>query len=161
MYQGDFLSLLERSVPVPPPALIEPVRPALILPGDLPAGRYPKRLMRSRKRGARLPKDAIWCGRGGVLGNPFRHERFGHARSILMHMKWLEGRLTDLELERWGYCAAEIDALDRLRQRVQRRLVTIRHRDCVCWCPLTSKWCHVDTILEHANDDLPPGWRFQ
>lgn len=157
MQQGDFLDLLTRPVAVPPPPL---VTPAIILPSDLPAGRYPQRLMRSRKRGARLPKDALWCGRGTLLGNPFRFERFGHARATLLHMKWMECRLSDLELERRGFHPCEIDSLHRLRERVQRRLIMVRRRDMVCWCALTSRWCHVDTVLEHANEDLPNGWRF-
>lgn len=132
----------------------------LCTPPTLPV-RIPCRLQRSRKRGARTPPGAIWAGRPTILANPFNFERFGHARSCLMYDKWFEGSLSDLELERWSFCPAEIDALHRLRERVQRRLPMLRGKDLVCWCPLTSKWCHVNTLIRGANEHIPPQMWFQ
>lgn len=136
---------MERQAAPPPPVihthLPEPVR-------------IPRRLQRSRRRDARLPDGAVYVGRPTLWANPFRFERFGHARSVLMHQLWLEARLGDLELEQRGFCSAEIDALHRLRERVHARILTLRRKDLVCWCPLTSSWCHADALLRLANEDI-------
>lgn len=110
-----------------------------------------RRLQRSRKKGYRTPPGAIYGGRPGLLGNPFDWRRFGHARSVRLHRRWLAGRLGALSLERLGFSPAEIDALTRLRARVLAALPALRGRDIQCWCPLSSRWCHVDTIIERAN----------
>jgi hypothetical protein len=147
--QGGLLALMEPAVIAPPATIV------------LPLGRYPRRVMRSRRRGARLPASVKWCGRGSALANPFPSERFGHARSVLMHWRWFEGSLGAMALERVGYCPGEIDALLRLRERALRRLPAVQGYDLGCWCPLTSRWCHVDIVIEGANPDLPKGFRFQ
>ncbi|CAN5573196.1 hypothetical protein BH10PSE14_BH10PSE14_06270 [soil metagenome] len=151
--QGELA--LARNVPivVPKITMIGPVSTA-------PMARYPRRLQRSRKRGAKTPAGAVYVGRPTLFNNPFRFERFGHARSVLLYGDWMEGRLSDLRLERHGFCPAEIDALHRKRERIHRNLHQLSHKDLVCWCPTTSKWCHADILLEHANEDLPKGFRF-
>ena len=90
-----------------------------------------------------------------MWGNPFRFERFGHARSVLLYGDWIEGTLSDLELEKRDFCPAEIDALHRHRDHVQRRLIDLRRKDLVCWCPVTSQWCHANILLRLANEDIP------
>ena len=142
------LGLMQERAAPPPPVIAQPAH--------IPQ-RIPRRLQRSRKRGAKLPPRAVYVGRRTLFGNPFPAERFGHARSVLMHAKWLEGSLSDLELERRGFCAAEIDALHRHRDRVLRNLHRLTRRDIACWCPLTSRWCHADTLLRAANPDIQPG----
>lgn len=119
------------------------------------ADRVPQRVQRSRKRGARMGEATIYVGRPTMWGNPFTIDRFGHARSVLLYSDWMEGRLSDLKLERRGFCPAEIEALHRMRLRVHDRLPILRHRDLACWCPTTSRWCHADTLLRMANDHIP------
>jgi len=155
--QADLFGSMALAAPPSMPSLLAPI-PSM--PAGL-TGRYPKRITRSRKRGARVPKGVAWCGRGTSLANPFRFEVFGHARSILMHMRLLDGTLGVRELERQRFCPRQIDALFRFRERQLRRLLQIPETDMGCWCPLTSKWCHVDTMIEHANPHLPAGWRFE
>jgi len=92
-----------------------------------------------------------YVGRPSVFANPFRRERFGHARSVEIHRKWIEGRISALGLERLGFCPSEVDALLRLRARVRAALHHLRGMDLICWCPLNSRWCHADTLLELAN----------
>jgi hypothetical protein len=111
----------------------------------------PRRLQRSRRRGAATPDGARYVGRPTVFGNPFRIERFGHARAVALHRSWLAFRLGTLTLEKIGFHPAEIEALDRLRVRVLRRLPELAGHDLQCWCPLTSRWCHADTLLALAN----------
>lgn len=155
MIQGDLFAR-DLSAPGRAPVIVRP--PLAVAP--LPA-RLPRRLQRSRKRGAKIPPGAAWVGRPTINANPFHSKRFGHARSVLMYGDWLEGRLSDLDLERRGFCPAEIDALHRLRLRVLDRLPRLRRKDLVCWCPLTSRWCHADILIKHANEDLPAGWQFE
>jgi hypothetical protein len=110
-----------------------------------------KRLQRSRKRGSQTPEGARYVGRPTIFGNPFRSERFGHARSVKLHRAWLEGRIAALTLERLGFCPAEIDTLARRRARVLARLPEIAGVDLQCWCPLTTPLCHAETLLALAN----------
>lgn len=147
------LALLEPQAVVIPP-------PAIILPEPI-IDRVPRRLQRSRKRGAKTPDGAVYVGRPTPWANPFRFERFGHARSVLMYDNWMEGALSDLELERRGFCPAEIDSLHRMRDRLQRSIHKLHRKDLVCWCPTTSSWCHANTLLRHANEDIPRARFFQ
>ena len=111
----------------------------------------PRRLQRSRRRGSRTPEGAVYVGRPTLFGNPFTSERFGHARATRLHRDWLTGRISALTLEQLGFCPAEVDELLRLRARVRRGLPRLRGRNLVCWCPLTSSWCHANTLLHLAN----------
>lgn len=85
-----------------------------------------------------------------MWGNPFANRQWGHARSCILHRRWLEGGIGALTLEKMGFSGAEIDALDRLRIRVLTRMHTLAGKDLACWCPLTSEWCHADTLLRMA-----------
>lgn len=114
----------------------------------------PKRLQRSRKRGARTPEGAVYVGRGTVFGNPFRSDRFGHARAVLLYRRWISNELSALQLEALGFCPSEIDGLTRWRMRLERNLPRIAGRDLQCWCPSTSRWCHADALLSVANGGL-------
>jgi hypothetical protein len=78
------------------------------------------------------------------------HRKWGHAKAVNLHRRWLDGELGALSLERLGFCPAEIDALVRLRARVLDRLRELASADMACWCPLTSPWCHVETLLDRA-----------
>ena len=109
-----------------------------------------QRICRSRKKGARLPEGAIYIGRPTIWGNPFMG-RWGHARSVILHREWLRGRIGALTLEQnMHFCPAEIDALDRLRGRVLTSLHRLAGHDLACWCPLSSEWCHGETLLDMA-----------
>lgn len=112
--------------------------------------RTPQRVQRSRRKGYRTPEGVIYVGRPTMWGNPFAVAGRGHAKATILHKEWLAGRVGALTLERMGYCPAEIDALDRLRERVLTRLHELHGRDLACWCPLSSSWCHADTLLRLA-----------
>ncbi|HKT85596.1 MAG TPA: DUF4326 domain-containing protein [Novosphingobium sp.] len=108
------------------------------------------RLQRSRRKGAVLPTNAVYVGRPTLWGNPFQARRWGHAKSVILHDRWLQGRLGALSLERMGFCPAEIEALYRLRERVLTNLHRLAGHDLACWCPVTSKWCHAEKLLDLA-----------
>ncbi|WP_440512759.1 DUF4326 domain-containing protein [Sphingopyxis terrae] len=112
----------------------------------------PRRHQRSRRKGARTPEGVIYCGRPTIRGNPFHSKRVGgHARSVGLYKAWLERRLGALTLGRLGYCPNEIDALFRLRHRLEAELPRLVGADLQCWCPLTSRWCHVDVLIAHVR----------
>jgi hypothetical protein len=106
------------------------------------------RICRSRRKGATLPAGAIYVGRPTIWGNPFMDRQWGHAKSVLLHQRWLHGRLGALSLERMGFSLGEIEALYRLRERVLTSLHSLAGKDLACWCPLKSRWCHADTLLD-------------
>ncbi len=97
-----------------------------------------------------MPAGAIYVGRPTIWGNPFQARRWGHAKSVILHDRWLQGRLGALSLERLGFCPGEVDALFRLRARVLTNLHQLAAHDLACWCPLSSKWCHAETLLRMA-----------
>lgn len=113
-------------------------------------GAGPLRLTRSRKRGARTPPGAVYVGRPTLWGNPFTVARFGHAKCVILHRQWLDGRLGDLTLESMGFYPAEIETLHRKRSTTLARLHQLAGRDLSCWCPQSSDWCHATTLIEMA-----------
>ncbi|WP_084625422.1 DUF4326 domain-containing protein [Sphingobium sp. C100] len=113
--------------------------------------RKPRRHQRSRKRGARTPEGVIYCGRPTIRGNPFRADCFGHVRSVRLYRRWIERKLTLPDLERLGFNQPEINALVDWRNRLDAELPRLRGHDLQCWCPLTTKYCHVEVLLEAAN----------
>lgn len=115
----------------------------------------PRRLQRLRHRDARSQDGGRYVGRPTLFGNPFRSDRFGHARSVKLHRAWLQGWIAALTLERLGFCPAEIDTLARRRERILQRLPELAGVDLQCWCPVSSRWCHADTLIELAN--IPTG----
>lgn len=115
----------------------------------------PRRTQRYRRKGFTLPAGAIYVGRPTPWTNPFAasrraEARWGHAKSVILHKEWLNGRIGALTLERFGFHPAEIDALDRRRCWVLTNLHRLHGRDLACWCPLSSQWCHAETLLAMA-----------
>lgn len=120
------------------------------MPPIILLARAGQRIQRSRRKGYRTPDGVIYVGRPTMWGNPFDHRGHGHARATILHKEWLDGRVGALTLERMGFCPAEIETLERLRIRVLTNLHRLAGRDLACWCPLTSEWCHAETLLHRA-----------
>ena len=112
---------------------------------------FPRRLQRSRKRGVPVPAGARYVGRPTEFANPFEGRGFKHVRAVRLYDRWIDGKLGDMTIEALGFCPAEIEALHRLLDRVHRRLPSLSGLDLQCWCPVTSRWCHADTLLRRAN----------
>lgn len=90
----------------------------------------PKRILRARIKGWRMPQGAVYVGRPGPWGNKFRHDGTPESRAnaVAQYQQWLQARPA------W---------------------VTAAHRDLVgkdlaCWCPLDQS-CHADVLLSVAN----------
>jgi hypothetical protein len=108
----------------------------------------PRRLQRSRRKGWRMPPDAIYVGRPGRHGNPFRAVRgYSPATVLSMFRRWLA---SDSERARALFAS----------------LAELRGHDLVCWCRLCARHaagkpfgeacadcapCHADTLGALAN----------
>ena len=112
----------------------------------------PQRLHRTRKLRAFTPPGAVYVGRPPLWSNPFNgRPRIGHKRAVILYRAWLGGDLSPYILRRAGFSEAEIAALRRWRDRLMAQLPRLSGRDLQCWCPLTSSWCHAETLLAAAN----------
>lgn len=108
------------------------------------------RIQHSRRKGAIVPPGAVYVGRPTIWGNPFTDRLWGHARSVVLHRRWIRGEIAALTLERLGFDPGEVAALDRKRCAILTRLHQLAGHNLVCWCPLTSPWCHAEIYLELA-----------
>lgn len=91
----------------------------------------PVRIQRQRRRGWRMPPNAVYVGRPTEWGNPFHGEGpFDRALVAGHYRRWLHSPNSSL-----------------LRERV---VALLRGKDLVCWCPLDGP-CHADALLELAN----------
>jgi Domain of unknown function (DUF4326) len=90
----------------------------------------PRRLQLSRKKGARLPQDAVVVARPTKWGNPYRPDKMSRAAAVAKYRRdLLAGRL-------------RVSAADARRE--------LAGRDLACWCPLDGP-CHADVLMEIAN----------
>jgi hypothetical protein len=113
----------------------------------------PRRHQCSRRKGARAPEGVIYCGRPTVRGNPFRADRFGHAKSVKLYERWLHRTLSQRTLTRLGFNPVEINALIEWRNRLDRELPLLRGRNLSCWCAATTHWCHLRPLIAFVNRD--------
>jgi hypothetical protein len=90
----------------------------------------PRRLKLSRKKGARLPKDAVVVARPTKWGNPYRPEKMTRTRAVANYRRDL--------------------LAGKLRVSVEDVLCELKGRDLACWCPLDGP-CHADVLIEIAN----------
>ncbi len=124
-----------------------------------------KRLQRSRKKGAKLPKGTVCVTRGTAFGNPFRligdmvYVDAGHRRKILS--PWV------IFLDGGGHNAKEVvelfksmlldpnshDVEPEIRERfklMRERIGELKGHNLACFCNL-SDCCHGDVLLKLAN----------
>lgn len=97
---------------------------------------HPLRIQRSRKKGYRLPDDAVYVGRPTMWGNPF--ETAEEFRQWLAHVVPCEMTLTDFM------------RLVPVREAIEARVKELRGKQLACWCSL-DKPCHADGLAELAN----------
>lgn len=102
----------------------------------------PKRVQRSRKKGWRMPPDAIYVGRPSRWGNPFKIQ--GPPQEAAQNRKLVK-ELYDLWMV--GVTPAPDHRVSPLLNIIKEELAG---HDLVCWCPLDQP-CHADVLLELAN----------
>lgn len=83
----------------------------------------PIRIQRKRTKGWKMPKGAVYVGRGSKWGNPFRFDG-GPVHPAIRY-------------------ACEIAPLLDVSE--------LRGKDLACWCRLDEE-CHADVLLALAND---------
>ncbi|MEX0827644.1 MAG: DUF4326 domain-containing protein, partial [Haliea sp.] len=100
----------------------------------------PERIQLSRKKGWRMPPNALKVDRSTRWGNPFdvTIDR-AHNEAVGAFNIWLT---TD-------GCDAGIPER---KQRILDGLHELRGKNLACWCRLDAE-CHADTLLELANQD--------
>lgn len=93
----------------------------------------PKRIQRKRTKGWRMPANAVYVGRPGMFGNPYRVGVNGSVADCVRLYR------ESLKVQR------------AFRKMVRREL---RGKHLACWCPLDQP-CHADVLLELANSAPP------
>lgn len=104
----------------------------------------PKRLQLSRRKGSRLPKDAVNVARPSRFGNPFPVGKEGPLGRIAPDNEGAVGHfkamLDDPEMrEACGYPSD-----DELSQ-------ALSGKNLACWCNLTEPHCHADVLIQRVN----------
>jgi hypothetical protein len=93
----------------------------------------PQRIQRKRTRGWRMPEGAVYVGRPGPWGNPFRAEPHRSARECVDAFSiWFRHQ----------------------RSMVLRAQTELAGKDLACWCSLDEP-CHADVLLNLANRTVP------
>lgn len=92
----------------------------------------PRRIQRSRKKGWRMPENAVYVGRPTIWGNPF--ETMGE-----FHL-WLRGSIRAMPEDHSR------------RAEILRRLPELKGKNLACWCKV-GDCCHADVLLELANKE--------
>jgi hypothetical protein len=82
----------------------------------------PRRILRKRTKGWRMPANTVSVTRPGKWGNPFTVAEYGRAGAIEKYRRTLAGR----------------------------DLSELRGKNLACYCPLDQP-CHADVLLELAN----------
>jgi hypothetical protein len=116
-----------------------------------------KRIQRKRVKGWTMPDGAVYVGRPGQFGNPFK---VAAGDSPEMAVAAFRALLTDdckwfRKHSGYSWTAALIMTMDKYsgQSRVERAkelLEKLRGKDLACWCSL-DKPCHADVLLELAN----------
>lgn len=116
----------------------------------------PQRIQRRRAKGWRMPDGAVYVGRPGGWGNPFR---MGEC-----YKRVLVGDVETYSVQ----IGRNVDGYERIVTRQQavewyrwylslhdaswlaNHLKPLRGKNLACWCPLDQP-CHADVLLEIAN----------
>jgi hypothetical protein len=123
----------------------------------------PRRIQRSRAKGWRMPKGAVYVGRGSRWGNPWtwnQTERGGPwqvwntSRTRRECLKRTEKAARDQCVAYFrAACTPPFGALSGSLDFDVADIVRLRGKSLACWCRL-DKPCHADVLLEIANRPL-------
>lgn len=91
----------------------------------------PERIQRSRAKGWRTPKGAVYVGRPSAYGNPFVPDRHLSVEQAVKHYR--DNLLAPENAD-----------------RLARFARALAGRDLMCWCPLDQP-CHADVLLDLCN----------
>lgn len=97
----------------------------------------PTRIRLCRKKGWRLPANAVSVARPSLFGNPFTGPQ-----AVPLFAAWLAGTPASAG-ERFTF-------LTERRAKLLERLPELRGKSLACWCG-PDDWCHADVLLNLAN----------
>lgn len=116
-----------------------------------------QRIQRRRTKGWRMPEGAMYVGRPGSFGNPYKVGEFYILGDIFAFpiptARSVEGDIaTGVWVQR---CHTAEQAVVWFREWAvyafgPAELERLRGKDLACWCPLLEP-CHADVLLELAN----------
>ena len=107
----------------------------------------PKRIRLSRKKGFKLPKNAVNVARPGKWGNPFIVGKHGTREECVKMFKHLCCNLMVMNVD--TDC---IKAQQRFLKHAPKHIHELKGKDIACWCALDGKPCHGDALLQLANN---------
>ena len=107
----------------------------------------PKRIRLSRKKGFKLPKNAVNVARPGKWGNPFIVGKHGTRAECVKMFKHLCCNLMVMNVD--TDC---IKAQQRFLKHAPKHIHELKGKDIACWCALDGKPCHGDALLQLANN---------
>ena len=119
----------------------------------------PKRIQRKRTAGFRMPKGAIYVGRGSKWGNPFKlinNQIYYQAMGEWFHYDY--GKYADIKdvvklfrdlLISPSSPIADPEIIARFVW-MNNHIRELKGKDLSCWCSLSAP-CHCDPLLELAN----------
>ena len=129
----------------------------------------PERIQRSRAKGWRMPKGAIYVGRPTRWGNPFvAHDWQASLRAVALGCRgdtagrneaavklyrlWLTAERRPIKRDRRDPLTKEVMTLrpDIPRPTIEEIRTALRGHDLACWCRL-DRPCHADLLLEIAS----------
>jgi hypothetical protein len=93
---------------------------------------HPRRILRKRTTGWKMPDNTVYVGRPTMWGN-YASDRAGVKR----------GHLATILFRDW----VVNEASEAWKERMK---IELRGKNLACWCPL-DKPCHADVLLDMAN----------
>lgn len=103
----------------------------------------PRRIQLSRRKGWRMPANAVKVDRATKWGNPFIVGEHGTTHECVRLYQLLAGGLLCMT-------TGNIEAQQKARAAMEQAQAELRGKDLACWCRL-DKPCHADILLWLAN----------
>lgn len=104
----------------------------------------PIRIQLSRRKGWRMPENAVKVDRSTPWGNPFIVGVDGDAaRSVELYITLLTGHICIS-------CKTPVDAQQAALLHARANIRSLRGKNLACWCR-PGKPCHADVLLKVAN----------
>lgn len=113
----------------------------------------PKRIQRKRIRDWRMPEGAVYVGRPGILGNPFKAKFMSNWYGTKN-----QNEAATIGFRRWLLRTDHLWFDQDRRKKVLDLLPLLKGKDLACWCALPEPGepdhCHAAVLLELANPEL-------
>lgn len=114
----------------------------------------PRRIQRKRTSGWKMPRDTVYVGRPGPLGNPFKAGvHYDHQHAVdLFQLCVRRFPVQGADINRWRDAGGSVAALVGIASGAL--LKDLRGKNLACWCALDQP-CHAEILLMMANGVTP------